>query len=200
MKKYLESFFGYFFLYSLAFILFYAFSYILRHANEFLAGILPAVFKVYNPILSQDELKNQNEIIALLAAFLSVFAVTYVSQRHDNLRYEHIISKTEGLYKIREGRDVYFSEFLCADIFCSLTVPLFSLGLTFINIPKNAPKALLIFEKYLEYFVAVPSAFVDKFGFIFGAALLLCASLISRFPAAYISLFRWRAAWLSNTE
>ena len=200
MKKYFVSFIRYFLFYSLAFILFFAFAYLLRHVNEFLAGVFPALFKIYNPIFSHDELEHQNEIIAVTSAFLSIFVATYISVRQDNLRYEHIISKTEGLYRIREGIKIYYAKFLGADIFSAITVPIFSLGLTFITIPNDAPRALLIFKKYLEYFIAVPSAFVDKFGFVLGALLLLCASLILRFSASYLSLFRWRASWLSNTE
>ena len=200
MKKYFVSFVRYFLFYSLGFILFFAFAYLLRHANQFLAEVFPALFKIYNPILNRDGLENQNKIIALLAALLSVFVATYASQRQDNLRYEHIISKTEGLYRIREGEKIYFKEFFGADIFCALTVPLFSLGLTLISIPLDAPRALLILKKYLEYFIAVPMAFTDKFGFALGGAFLLFASFILRFLSSYISLFRWRASWLSNTE
>ena len=200
MKKYLHSFVRYFLFYAIGFIIFSIFSFLVRHLNEFLAGIFPAIFKIYNPVSNREQLVLQNKNIALFSAGLSVFTLSLLAIRQDNLRYEHLISKTDGFYTIKQGANLYRREFFGADLFSAIIVPSFFLGLTLINIPNSAPKLLRIFGDYLSEFLAIPLAFTEGFGFILGALLLVLISLISRIPAIYLSLAHWRGIWLSSTE
>ena len=200
MKKYFYSFLRYFLLYLVGFIAFYVFNFLLSSANAFLSEAFPAIFKVYNPITSREELIRQNGNIALLSAILSVLALTVIAVRHDNLRYEFLISKTDGLYSIREGFALYASNFLRADIISAIAVPLSTLGLTLIKIPEDAPRFLKVMHSYLEIFLKIPDSFTEKGGLIIGGVLLLLISLLSRLPAVLLGLLHWRGSWLANTE
>ena len=200
MKKYLHSFLRYFLFFIIGFIIFSLFAFLTKHLNEFLAGIFPNFFKIYNPVSNHEELVLQNQNFALISAILSVLTVTFIAIRYDNLRYEHLISQTDGFYTVKRGADIYRSEFLGADLFSSILVPSLTLGLTLINIPNDAHRFLKILENFLGEILVIPLAFTERFGFIFGAALLVLISVILRIPAIYISLTHWRGIWLSSTE
>ena len=200
MKKYFNSFVRYFLFFIIGFILFSLFTFLAGHLNEFLAGIFPDLFKIYNPISNHEELVLQKQGIALISAIVSVFVLTFIAVRQDNLRYEHLIAKTDGFYKITQGADIYRREFLGADLFSAVLVPAFFLGLTLINIPNSAPRLLRIFGNCLAEILVIPIAFTERFGFVFGTVMLVFVSVISRIPAVYISLAHWRGIWLSSTE
>ena len=200
MKKYLHSFLRYFLFSIIGFILFFIFSFLTRHLNEFLSGIFPTLFKIYNPVSNREELVLQNQNIALISAIASVFTLTLIAIWQDNLRYEHLISKTDGFYTIKQGAEIYRREFLGADLFSSVIVPAFFLGLTLINIPNSAPRILRVLGNCLTEILVIPLAFTERLGFILGGALLIFVSVASRIPTVYLSLAHWRGIWLSSTE
>ncbi len=200
MKKYFSSFLRYFSFYLLGFIAFFLFSFLVRHLNDFFAEIFPTVFRIYNPISNREELVLQNKNIAFFSAILSVFTLTLLAMRGDNSKYENIISKTDGFYRIRDGARLYFHEYASADAASAISVPLITFSLTFIKIPNDAAKILKIFGDYLDDFLAIPLAFTERCGLALGVALLVLVSLAARIPSAYISLAHWRGIWLSSTE
>ena len=200
MKRYFYSVLRYFLFYLLGFIAFYILNYLFDATNEFLAGVIPGLFKTYNPITSHDELAMQKARIALLSAAVSVLAVTVITVKHDNLRYEFLIGKTDGFYTVKEGFSIYISAFLGADILSALTVPFATVWLTLIKIPDTAPRALKVIFGYADNLLAIPNAFIAACGFIPAILALLTVSLLSRLPAALLGLLYWRGSWLSNTE
>ena len=200
MKRYFYSVLRYFLLYLLGFIAFYILNYLLGALNEFLAGVFPKLFKLYNPITSRDELVLQKARIALLSAVISVLTVTVIAVKHDNFRYEFLIAKTDGFYTLKEGFEIYKSAFLGADILSALTVPFSTVWLTLIKIPDTAPRAVKVIFDYVENLLAIPNSFIALLGFVPAIIALLTVSLLSRLPAAMIGLLYWRGSWLSNTE
>lgn len=200
MKKYLYSFLRFFLIYSVGFVAFYLFNYIFARLNEYLAVYLPRFFKVYNPIIDNAAMLRQEAVIALLAAVASVVLLTVIAVRTDNLKYEYMISRTDGFYRVREGAEIYFPEFLGADILSAVSVPLISYPLTLIDVPNSAPRALRVIENILDTVLVIPEAFEGMLGAVLGAALLVLTSLIARAYAAFRALFFWRAAWLSSAE
>ena len=200
MKKYFYSIVRYFLIYLLGFIAFFIFDYLFTSLNEFLSGVFPEFFKIYNPITSRIDLIRQKETIALLSGISSVFVITLIAVKGDNLRYEFIISQTEGLYTIRDGFSIYRKNFLLSDIIPAVFVPLSTVGLTLISVSENDPKFLRILADYLDSILAVPYSFTDKLGFLPGVTALLLISLAARLPVAYLSLANWRGNWLSSIE
>ena len=200
MKKYFYSVWRYFLLYLLGFIVFDVFNFLIGELNEYLSIFFPGLFRVHNPITSHEAYVLQNARIAFLAAAISILTLSIIAVKHDNLRYEFLISRTDGFYTVKEGLSIYKSSFLAADIVTSLFVPCSTVWLTLIKIPENAPKFLKISGGYLEDFLVIPHAFIGLCGFVGGIVLLLLVSLISRLPAALLGLLYWRGSWLSNTE
>lgn len=200
MKKFFGSFLRYFSFYALGFIAFFLFSFLVRHLNEFLAGVFPTLFRIYNPISNREELILQNQNIAFISAILSVFTLTLLAVKHDNSKYESIIAKTDGFYRIRDGARLYFSDYAYADALSAITVPLTTVFLSFIKIPNDAARFLKIVGDCLDEFLAIPLAFTERFGFTVGVILLISVSLAARIPSAYLSLSHWRGIWLSSTE
>jgi len=129
-----------------------------------------------------------------------VLAVTVIAVKHDNLRYEFLIAKTDGFYTLREGAQIYKSEFLGSDILTALTVPLTTAGLTLIKIPDTAPRAIRVIFDYVDNLLVISDSFIAVFGFIPAIFALLAVSLLSRLPATVLGLLYWRGSWLSNTE
>ena len=200
MKKYLGSFWRYFSFYLLGFIAFFLFSFLVRHLNEFLSGVFPDLFKIYNPISNREELILQNRNIAFISAILSVFMLTFLATRQDNSKYENIISKTDGFYRMRDGVKLYFSEFAYADAISAILVPLSTVFISLVKIPNDAAKFLKIVADCLDGFLAIPLAFTERCGFTAGVILLVLISVVARIPSTLLSLAHWRGVWLSSTE
>ena len=200
MRKYVFSFLRYFVFYFLGFVAFFLFDYLLTVLNEYFAGYLPAVFKSFNPITSREEFKHQEEVIAVLASVASIMLTNLLAVRTDNSKYEYMISKTEGFYRIKDGAKIYSEKFLRADIVSALTVPCMTYALTLIRIPNNAPKFLKILENVLDILIRIPASFEAIFSFAIGAVLITFVSLAARIPAIYLSLAYWRASWLTGAE
>lgn len=169
-----------------------------------LSEIFPNALPDYNPVFEKEELLALNQKLAFIAALLSAFAVGAIEVRHDNLRLEFIISRTDGFYKIVDGIGLYAGEFFLTDIIAALLTPAIFIPLTLIKLPENTEVTVQITARisdFLENFLlAMPNAVVREIGYLWSFILLFTTLFAARMLGAYLGLKRWRALWLSDVE
>ena len=200
MKKYAHSILRYFTIYALGFSVLY----ILRLLADVIYGILsdsmPSVFPSYNALTDKAETLALEATISLICAVITVFAVTFLAVKYDNGRFEFVISKTDGFYTIREGCAIYAKNYLSADVVSAVLVPVPFFLMTLVELPDGNVKALRILGDIIGTIAAPTLAFSDKLGFGFGLLAAASVSLLSRIPAVYAGLKRWRGLWLSDVD
>lgn len=200
MKKYTHSVLRYFLIYALGFIPFYIIGALLEVIYNILSDKMPSLFPSYNIVTQKSELLALESTLALICAVITVFVLTVLTVKYDNERYEFIISETDGLYELADGGRIYTKNYLYADIVCALAVPIPFLFTTYIPFPEESAKALRILENVLGTLSSPTTAFSNKLGIFLGAAAVILISLVSRIPAGYMGLKRWRGLWLSDID
>ena len=124
-------------------------------------------------------------------AVFSVFLISYLTGLFDNGRYESVISKTDGLFKIKDELARYFKSNIASDIIAA-AIP----GLIFI--PLTLPAYSEIFLDYFGDFLAphfhLTSAF-SPFGAYF---VVFITALAARLTVMPFALKRYRALWLTS--
>ncbi len=198
MKKYFQSALRYFAVYLCGFLAFAVVSFLVNAAFNLLCEWFPAVFRKYDFISEEELAESLSQKLKLTCGIISVFLLEIIAVKYDNARYEYLISQTDGFYTIKSGARLYISEYLYADILSSVLVPITTFWMIFIRIGEAAPKFLKFMAGYLNSFLAVPLSFAEKYGIIYGILLLILTSLLSRVPAIWLGLRRWRAVWLSD--
>lgn len=184
----------------LIFLLVYIFNYLLFQCAEmlfiycynYLAETVPKAVPTVNPIHTPDEYGVYLKCAATVSAFVGLFFINYISLRLDNRKFEYIIAKTDGQYKIKNGISLYFSEFLKSDIIASasLVAPLI-IGAYFI------PEKLM--DRGLIFIFRLGDSLIQFYG-IFGAVFLgTLFSIITRIISVPLTLRTWRALWLSGS-
>ena len=188
MNKYINSLLRYFcfYLISSAFLLF-----ISEPMFEILRTIFPLAFPSYNPITEKEAYLALKESANLISAIITVTLATIVAVAFDNMRYEVVISKTDGFYRIGGCLSLYTSEFLVPDLISSLAVPMPFIILSCFSFPERA-------ADIISHINATTLAFTDKLGVFWGGMLILAISLLARLPAAISGLKRWRGIWLAD--
>ena len=200
MKKYVHSILRYFTLYAFGFALLFVLGALIQSVYASLSDTVPTVFPSYNPITQKAELTSLEATLSLISATVTVFILTFITVKYDNERFSFMISETDGFYTLREGGKIYLQSYLYADLVSSVCVPLPFLLMTQISFPEDSVKSVKVFENILETILSTTSAFVDKLGFFGGALAAIAVSILSRFPAGYSGLKRWRGMWLSDVD
>ena len=158
-----------------------------------LHDISPDAFPKYSPVLNREEYEAQQVLFSTLGALFAVPIITYITMRNDNTRYERMITKTDGMYRIAEGAKIYFKTFLIHDILAALIIPALHFALTLIPFPDGTPELVYI----LTY---QPRAAIEGLGFATALILTLLLSLASRFIALPLCLEAYRSRWLSDID
>ena len=164
--------------------------------NQFynlLHGIMPDIFPIYNSVTKKDLYERLNENLDLTAFILTVFTTVFISQRFNNDRYEYIVSKTDGKYRINEVFGLYAKSFAISDVIASLLVGLVFTVPTYF-IPKQFfANGSLISE--LLYIVKVPT---NILGVYFGSLISVVLFTAAHFVFLAPTLGYYRAKWLSG--
>ena len=200
MKKYVHSLSRYFLIYALGFIPFYLFNSLIDVIYNILSDKAPGIFPSYNALTERESLLSLEATLALVASLFTVFVLTVLTVKYDNERYERIISETDGLYRLREGCALYVKNYLIADVICAILVPIPFFALGYVSFPDGSARALRMLEDAIGTLTSPSAAFTDKLGTWLGIAAAMLTSLISRLPACYMGLKRWRGLWLSNFD
>ena len=161
-----------------------------------ISDVFPSVFPRYNPIFEKEEFLAQGRRLSLVSALISALAVGIIELRLDNMRFEFLISKTDGFYKIRDGVSIYTKEFLISDIISAAFAPAIFIPLTLIRLPEKAARISDILDNFI---LAMPKAIIGEIGEIGTYFILFTVLVFARIIGAYSGLYRWRALWLSDT-
>jgi hypothetical protein len=197
MLKHLRSAARYFIFFALGFLVFYVLNALCTTVYYHIAKMIDPL-PYYNAVTEREAYEGQMRAIALAAGILTVPILTLICVVYDNERYEYIISKTDGFYRIKDGARIYRQEYAIADTIASFTAPLPIALLSLIPFPAEPGRRIAQAEKLLDSFLSLVNAFSDSLGLAFGIILILLISLAARIPAAYLGLRRWRGLWLSD--
>lgn len=200
MKKYAHSVMRYLVIYTLGFAVLYIVRAFADVVYNVLSSRMPNVFPSYNVITDKSGLLSLEATLSFISAILTVFILTVFTVSYDNERYEFIISETDGFYTLSHGFSIYGKNYIYADVLASVLVPMPFFLIALIKLPENSVKALLIISDILGALSAPSRAFSDKLGLLGGAAVAVLVSLLSRIPAGYRGLKRWRGLWLSDID
>ena len=184
----------------LIFLAVYLFNYLFCHIGEmlfiysynYLSEVVPSVVKTVNPMHMPDEYALYLKAIATSGAFVCLFMINYVSLRLDNQKFEYVIDKTDGQYRMRDGIRLYFREFFKSDLIASsAAIVVLVVGAGFIP------------EKFLDYGLIIlfrlGASLVEHYGIVFSILISVFFSLLTRLISIPLALRTWRALWLSGS-
>ena len=165
---------------------------VVKWSHAYLNHLFPNIFPSYNQVQEPQAYQKLEQIKEVIAIFLSLFIINFISLRIDNRRYERISSLTEGQYLIKDGIKLYFKEFFKPDLIVSTAIP------AVLVIP-----AYILSENALGYFGLI---FWNWLGYRFSTlmgllpAMLLAAafSFIGRILLIPHCVKAWRSAWLTD--
>lgn len=200
MKKYAHSILRYLIIYTLGFALFYVMNALTDVIYTALSDKMPNIFPSYNAITEKAELISLEATLSLISAILTVFILTVVAVRYDNERFEFMISETDGFYTMRDGCKIYLRNYLYADVLSAFLVPVPFFLMTLIELPESNIKAFRVIRDILGTLTSPSNAFANKLGLFGGICAAVLVSLLSRIPAGYTGLKRWRGLWLSDVD
>ena len=162
------------------------------YAYNYLAEVIPNVVKTANPMTAPDQYAVYLKAVATFGAVGCLGILNYLSLRLDNKKFELIISKTDGKYRLKDGIRIYLKEFLKSDIISS-TVPvaIFTAAAYFI------PKKLLDYG--LIYVFGLGASLADHYGLVGGVVLATVCSCVIRLLCVPFAVRTWRALWLSGS-
>ena len=157
-----------------------------------LNDILPDLFPLPNYVFEAEEYEMLQRVLMLPTLLLCFLILARVSLFFDNARFEHVIRKTDGMYRMKDGLKLYYSSFLLSDVIISLLVPV---GLTL-------PVYIYVPKKYIDMIFSLffTPAFncYRTFGYVRGAVILVFTTLVCRLLAGIFATRGYRARWLSS--
>ena len=184
----------------LIFLAVYLFNYLLCQCGEllfiysysYLAEVMPSVVETVNPIHTPDEYELYLKGVATVGALIALFIMNYVSLRLDNEKFEYIITKTDGQYRLVDGVKLYFGEFFKSDAIAStVAVGVLVMGAYFI------PEKLL--DKGLLFVFKLGVSLIEFYGPVGAVVIAVLFSFITRIISVPLCVRTWRALWLSGS-
>ena len=166
---------------------------LVNSSYELLNSKIPDYFPIYNAISEQELHTKQQYMLNLIALAITLLVTIVISLVYNNERYEFIVSKTDGFYRVHKVIKLYIKRFVLADIIASILIGLiFTIPITFINsaffsVPKIYSEIILILH--------IAHKALGTAGFcIFVPSVMILLHI----PAIPIALNRWRAKWLTG--
>ena len=184
----------------LIFLAVYLFNYLLCQCGEllfiysynYLAEVMPSVVDTVNPIHTPDEYELYLKGVATFGALVGLFLINYVSLRMDNEKFEYLITKTDGQYRLKDGLKLYFAEFFKSDAIAStIAVGVLVAGASFI------PEKLL--DRGLIFIFRLGVSLAEFYGPVGAVAVAVLFSFVTRMLSVPLCVRTWRALWLSGS-
>lgn len=191
-QKYIEPILIYLAVYSASYLLCQVGEMLFTYLYTYLSEVTPGIVDTVNPINTPDEYKTYVTCISLSGVIAGIWLINYLALRFDNKKFEHVISKTDGKYTMREGLRLYYSEFVISDLIAStVVISAFVVGAYFIP------------EKWMDYgliFIFKPGMELMKYCHPILAVMLVSAvSFATRLISVPPVVRKWRALWLSGS-
>ena len=191
MKRYFESLVRYSIVYLFLPLIFSVALALCEVVYFALSELFPAIFPVYNKVLEKESYEALAKFMSNFAVLLSVFAASFFSSIYNNGNYEHVIRKTDGLYKIKNELPQYLQRIAPGEIISAAVPPVIFTVLSVINYPEK-------FFSKIQAFLRPHLILVESFGAVGAYFLLLFTALLASLAAAPLALRRYRALWLSS--
>ena len=172
-------------------LVFFAASAFVNILYSALLEIAPNIIPEYNKVLEKEKYEAFLRVMNGISSLLSVFLISLITGVYDNARYEFVITKTDGLFKIPDEIAPYFKRNFPSDLI-AVTLP----GIPFVllTLPEYSKKFLDYFGGYL----APHFALTEVFGTVGAYFAILSVALIARIIAMPMALRRYRSLWLTS--
>ena len=159
----------------------------------------PGFLPDYSFVNEREKYEQLHRILKMISAVIAAIFISYLSVRYDNERFEYMITKTEGMYTLREGIALWYPRYVRYDLLVSVIIPLLAVILESRVIPlltflPESAKDLL----YLP--LSLSSAFLALFGEVWSIVILFLVIYASRLLAGLRALDRFRVVWLSDIQ
>ncbi len=160
---------------------------------RFLNEIIPEVFPSYDIGSNKTFFDSIYTSLWFISLVVTVLITVYISLRYNNQKYERIITKTEGLYKIREVLPTYISIFGKSDVFSAITNGLiYTIPFIFVPMPfiKNESFLAKLSEPY--------KMMSECFGYVLAPIVMIVIIAACYTVAIPLTLKYYRAKWFSS--
>ena len=156
----------------------------------------PSLFKTYSAISEKEQLEEVNRRIDFVCALISFFIMPFFAKKLDNARFESIVDKTDGFYRLRDGLAIYLSDYTVADSVALLLSPAPYIPLLLIELPKKLERSFGFILTPLDPFRAI----ADVSGLVGAYFVIVAVTLLAAIPANLSALKHWRGLWLAEIE
>lgn len=156
-----------------------------------LLEIFPNTVPSYSQVLEKEKYQAFVRTMKLISALVAVFAVSFATGIYDNARYEDVITKTDGLYKVKDEFPAYFKRTLPSDLIAVSLAPALFIPLTVPAYPKK------LFE-YIGAYLAPHLRVVEALTPVGAFFAIFLVALLARILAMPKALDRYRGLWLTS--
>ncbi len=177
----------------LAFLPFMLVEWLLPHTLDWLSLTLGGAIPIYSEITHPEQYAAQEAALAVAEVLVTLLILEAVLTRLDNKRFEYVISKTEGLYTMREGLALYMREFLALDLVIASVLPAASV-IACAFIPEIA------FEYGAEFPLRLGYELYLHHGAVRASVIIVLCAVTARLISGILALRRYRAVWLSGGD
>ena len=191
-QKYAEPVFIFLAVYIFNFILFRTGEMLFVYARGYLEEMMPHFVKAVSPMQSPTEYDKYLKAKVTIGALIGLCLINYLALRLDNKKFELIITRTDGQYRMREGVKLYCREFLLSDVIAS-TLPI----IPFIVTAELVPEKLM--DRGLIYVFKLGVSLGEFYGTVGAVIVGVIFSFSARVVCIPFVLRTWRALWLSGS-
>ena len=153
----------------------------------------PDAFPLYNAVFDKEQYVALTHAMAIITVSLTLILTAYIAGRYNNDRFEYIITKTDGFYKIRDILKTYVCIFGIGDVISSVicgtlfTLPIYFIPTQFFSSGSPISEFLEPMKTLTEALGAVGSPIYASLFLIFSHAITL--PLVLKY---------YRAKWLTG--
>lgn len=193
MKKCIKKI-GSLFLWMLMGLAFGAVFFSLAHqVYEILYKWMPDTFPLYGAVTQKEQYRALNLTLSIIAMLANLFLVTYLSARFNNDRFEFIISKTDGFYKIPDILRTYVYNFGISDLISSIICgAIFSIPVYFI------PERFFSAGNVIVELLSLSRTLAVELGAPLASILTILGLILSHATTLPLALKFYRAKWLTG--
>ena len=159
---------------------------------RFLNEMMPNVISSYDVTSQAKFFDTLYTSLWLISLVITIFISVYLSLRYDNMKFEKIITKTEGLYEIRGFLPTYINIFAPSDIISAAVCgSVFTISFSFI------PMQFIKHESFIAKLAEPYKLMSECFGFVLAPIVMMLFIALSYLAAIPLALKYYRAKWFS---
>ena len=191
-KKYLFPVFIFLAVYTFNSLFYQCGELVFIYSYTYLSETVPSIVDTVNPIHTPEKYELYLKAATTVGAFIGLFFINYVALRMDNEKFEYIITKTDGQYRLSDGIKLYLSEFWVSDVIAS-TVTIGTLTVCACFVPDEwLDKGLILLFKLCV-------SLIEFYGPVWSVLIGILFSILTRVVAIPLCVRTWRALWLSGS-